>query len=138
MNFRSVILSFKEIFGKWLSALRQKMKDFLEGSLLIPLDFMEDDKSITVSAELPDAEEDTIEISFENNLLTIRGESEKRKERHNKFLERRFGKFQRSLIINECIDENGITALYSGGTLIIYLPKRLNKSNKKYIAITKK
>jgi HSP20 family protein len=137
----SKIFSLKGFFSKCFSHIRKKTKEFLEGSLLIPLNFMEDDKSITVTAEIPDVDEKTIEISFENNLLTMRGEGEKRRGRKNKnkesILEKRFGKFQRSVIVNDLIDESGITAFYQEGTLIIYLPKRSTKSNKKYIPILK-
>ncbi len=141
MKFKtnSKTVSPKGFLAKSFCRLRKKMGELLEGSLLIPLDFVEDDKSITITAELPAVDEKSIEITLENNLLTLRGESEKKKKGKNKesILERRFRKFQRSVIINDIIDENGIKAFYKEGVLTVYVPKRSTKSNKKYIPITK-
>lgn len=79
-----------------------------------------------IRVELPGVDEKDVEISLENNSLTIRGE--KRSEREEKdesyyFSERRFGAFERAFRLPEDVREADIRATFRNGVLTLRLPK---------------
>ena len=60
----------------------------------------ETDKEIRITAELPGVTEQDIEVSLDDDVLTIRGEKkfERKDDKENfHFVERSYGTFQRSL-----------------------------------------
>jgi HSP20 family protein len=70
-------------------------------SFLPPVDISEDEHNITLQAEIPGVKEEDLNITLENNVLTINGErkfenEEKKDDFHR--IERRYGKFTRSLL----------------------------------------
>ena len=71
------------------------------GSMISPqIDVSETDKELRVCAELPGVSEQDIDLSLDDDVLTIRGEKkfERTDERENfHFMERSYGTFQRSL-----------------------------------------
>ena len=84
--------------------------------------------ALELTAELPGMTAESVEIEFENDVLTIRGEkSEERTEGDDKrryhVWERRSGSFQRSFTLPRAIDSAGITASFDNGVLTIRLPK---------------
>src|ERR1043165_3539429 len=86
----------------------------------------ENDKAVLVSAELPGMDEKDIDVSYENGLLTIRGEKKQEKEEKEKNFfrsERSYGMFQRSIELPYEIDEERIDAQYKKGVLNLTLPK---------------
>ena len=83
---------------------------------------------ILLTAELPGIAEDQVEISLENNVLTISGEkrdSREEDEPAGKFhlVERGFGSFRRSFTVPRTIRHDGITAEFDHGLLTVRLPK---------------
>lgn len=90
------------------------------------MDVEETDKEYRVTAECPGMSKEDIQISIENNVLTVSGEKEERKERKEKDLyqsERRYGKFMRTLPLPAQVDAKKITASYRDGVLEISVPK---------------
>ncbi|MDD2219279.1 MAG: Hsp20/alpha crystallin family protein [Desulfoplanes sp.] len=90
------------------------------------LDISEDEKNITVKAEIPGMEPKDIDISMANGMLIIKGEKkfedEKKKENYHR-IERSYGSFYRSLPLSAGIKEEAIKAQYDKGILTITLPK---------------
>lgn len=111
-----------------------RLLDFNFGRLASPvaswipaLDLYEEKDNVVVKAELPGMEEKEVEISFEQDTLTIRGEKkqeEEVKEDNYYHLERSYGKFQRSIVIPSHVDATVAKATFKNGVLEIRLPKK--------------
>jgi HSP20 family protein len=91
------------------------------------VDIFENDSALIVKAELPGMELKDIEVTFENNVLTIKGERrfehETKKEDYHR-VEREYGSFSRSFALPTSIDEARVKADYKDGMLNIVLPKK--------------
>ncbi|WP_343116373.1 Hsp20/alpha crystallin family protein [Ostreiculturibacter nitratireducens] len=105
------------------------------------VDFTETDTGYMISAELPGMEEDDIEITLSNGVLSIKGEKTEEKEEKEKdyhLSERRYGRFQRSFRLPDGVDNAKIDAKMSNGVLKITLPKaRTEKASEKRISFKK-
>lgn len=91
------------------------------------VDIVEDDKAITLTAELPGMKEDDIEIVLRDEVLTVKGEkkSEKKEEEENYYLaERHYGAFERTFRLPESAIADKIKATYEDGVLVVVVPKR--------------
>lgn len=97
-----------------------------------------DNHEVVLKAELPDIKRENISITFENQVLTIRGERKLdesvRRDRYQRF-ERAYGTFSRSFTIPSTIDAARITASYKDGVLTVRLPQR-EESKPKQIEVT--
>ena len=86
----------------------------------------ETDDEIRVTAELPGVEEKDIEVTLEEDVLTIKGEKrsgyDERCESSTR-VERRSGSFQRCFRIPWEIDPEAVEAAYKHGVLSVRLPK---------------
>jgi HSP20 family protein len=92
----------------------------------VALDVKEDEKAFHVTAELPGLTEKDVDVSFEDGLLTIRGE--KKIERDEKkdtwhITERAYGSFARRLSLSASVDQEKIEATFEKGVLHVTLPK---------------
>ena len=93
-----------------------------------PVSVEERSDEILLTAELPGMTEDAVEITLENNVLTISGEKrESREEGENggkyHLVERSFGSFRRSFTLPRTVRGEGITADFDNGLLTVRLPK---------------
>jgi HSP20 family protein len=91
-----------------------------------PLDLSETDKDVSVRLDLPGVNPREIDIHVSGNQLTISGErKEKKEEKGETFyrIERRSGRFSRSLTLPCTIEEEKIDAKYKDGVLSVTLPK---------------
>ena len=92
----------------------------------LALDVSESDDAYTVRASIPGVNPDDIDITYNANTLTIKGEIKEEKEvqeaRYH-LRERRFGSFSRSINLPSKIDASGIQANYEKGVLTLNLPK---------------
>ncbi|MCI0338789.1 MAG: Hsp20/alpha crystallin family protein [Acidobacteria bacterium] len=90
-------------------------------------DIYETDNEIIVKAELPEVKKENIQVSLENNLITIRGErkfeEEAKKENYHR-IERSYGEFMRSFTLPTFADPNKINAEYKDGVLRVTIAKR--------------
>ena len=105
----------------------QALRDWPAARELNPaLDVHEDDKSFTVSVELPGMKREDVSVELHDNVLTIRGE--KKSERDEKkeqarYLERRFGSFSRSFSLPPNAVPDKISASFESGVLTLSIPK---------------
>ena len=93
----------------------------------LALDVVENKDDFLVKASLPGINPDDLDITFTDNVLTIKGE--KRQERDEKkdnyhVSERSFGSFERSLSIPETVDDSKIEARFEKGVLHVTVPKK--------------
>ncbi len=103
-------------------------------NLLPSIDVAESDQEIDVSVEMPGLERRDVDISLEDNVLTIRGEKkiESDREKKNVFVrERAYGNFLRTIELPAGIDSSRINATMSDGVLRITIPKPANAETKK-------
>jgi HSP20 family protein len=92
----------------------------------VALDVVESEDEYLVKASVPGINPEELEITFEDNRLTIKGEvkeeSEVNEARYH-LRERRFGSFSRSIKMPSGIDSDKIEANYEKGVLELHLPK---------------
>ena len=98
------------------------------GSWLPPVDIYETDaREIVLRAELPGLRREDIDLTVENNTLTIRGERRRdeavREDRYHR-IERASGPFSRSFTLPVTADVRAVRAEYRDGVLTIVLPMR--------------
>jgi HSP20 family protein len=91
------------------------------------VDVWENSDSLVLEAELPGMTKDDFELSFENNMLTLKGERkfEKKSEGDNYHrIERGYGSFARSFTLPATVTAEGARAEFENGILRVSLPKR--------------
>ncbi|MFP4588275.1 MAG: Hsp20/alpha crystallin family protein [Desulfohalobiaceae bacterium] len=134
---------------EWTPQMRRpgSMLDLFEDFMRTPFEFgqvgnmdypalniSEDDKEITVQAELPGMESKDVDVSLQNNNLVIQGEKkfedEDKSDNYHR-IERAYGSFYRSIPLPVKVDEDNIKANFKNGVLHISLPKQEEAKGKK-------
>ena len=86
-----------------------------------------DAKEIVLKAELPGLKREDIDVTVENNTLTIRGERRRDEgipdNRYHR-IERAYGAFSRSFTLPNTLDGGHVRAEYRDGVLTVTLPVR--------------
>ncbi|MCF7804071.1 MAG: Hsp20/alpha crystallin family protein [Candidatus Marinimicrobia bacterium] len=124
---------FDQLFDSMLSERESESPEFT--SHWRPnLDVVEDKQEFVLSAELPGVAQDSINISFKDNVLELRGEKPLNEENTPHYNERRFGTFHRAVRFDADIAQDKIRADYSNGVLTVTLPKTKD-SRQREIAI---
>jgi HSP20 family protein len=122
-HFRGFKTQIDSLFEDWFGRSM--------GGVLTPrVDIAEDEKTVTLSAELPGVNEKDIEVSLAGDQLTIKGEKrsehDEKKESEGRTLrrkERTYGIFQRTLTVPYQFDPDQVSAQFRDGVLTITLPK---------------
>src|SRR4051812_31305132 len=98
------------------------------GGQLAPyaVDVREDADHIYVEAELPGFKKEDVDITLENQTLTIAAERKETQEKKGDYLlnERRYQRFLRSFTLPPTVDEKKVDAKLTDGVLHIMLNKR--------------
>ena len=106
-----------------------------------PLDVIENDQEFQVRASMAGFDPSKLEITYDNNTLTIKGEvqEENLDEGEGKYhvRERRYGSFVRSITMPELIEPDGISADSDNGVLTVRLPKKPETQPRKISISTK-
>jgi len=103
----------------------------LESSIAMPTDIAEDAHMIYIILEIPGVAEKDISLTYNKRYITISGKKEfPEVSADDKVLrmERSYGTFTRSFMINEDIEENSISATLKEGVLVIEVPKSSHKT----------
>jgi HSP20 family protein len=98
------------------------------GTWTPPVDiYQQADQALVLRAELPDMSPEDIELTIDNETLTIKGEKrppkDVREEQYHR-IERRFGTFSRSFSLPQTVDPARISAEQKNGVLTVRLPVR--------------
>lgn len=96
------------------------------GTYGMALDVSEDEESYTVQASLPGVSADAIDVTLNDNVLTIRGEmrdENETKQQNYHLRERRYGVFSRSISLPASTDADNIDATHDNGVLTLRIPK---------------
>ena len=90
------------------------------------MDISETKDSLVCTVEVPGMEEKDLQVSLQENLLTIKGEKRKEREErdeHYHRVERSYGAFTRSLRLPAAVEAGKVTAAVKNGVLTVTLPK---------------
>lgn len=127
---------------KWEPLLQpfEEIDKFFEGGLtpvskgFIPaVDVYETKDSVVVETPLPGIDPDKVDISIENDVLSIKGETEKKSEVEDKNYYRkelRSGSFYRSVALPSHVVADKASAVSQDGVLKITIPKAPEKKSK--------
>lgn len=155
MNFRSLVpfgndsgraMQSPTVFGSLHREIDRLFDDFARGALtgfqqgqdrLVPsMDITENDNEIVVAAEMSGLERKDIDISIDDDILTIRGEKkveEEQKDEKKNFhvTERAYGVFYRAIQLPSGVDPSKVQATMQNGVLKITIPKPARSQAKK-------
>jgi HSP20 family protein len=105
--------------------------DEVEGADWYPAaDVYEGEEEFTVAVDLPGIDRATLDISLDDNRLTIKG-ARAAQERTQHRGECPRGKFLRTFSVPASVDENSIRANYKDGVLEVHLPKRPERNSQR-------
>jgi len=96
------------------------------GAFMPSMDVSEDDREVTVTAEVPGMDENDIQVTYQQGVLAIYGEKRgDRQQKGNRFhrIERSYGSFRREVRLPCEVDEDKITATFKKGVITVVLPK---------------
>jgi HSP20 family protein len=96
-------------------------------ALAPPVDIYEDEHNIILKIEVPGIDEKDIDVSIQNNTLTVRGERKiEKEEKEENFhrVERQYGSFTRSFTLPSSVDPGQVSARCDRGVLKISLAKK--------------
>lgn len=97
------------------------------GAFSPSVDVREDEKEVTVKAELPGMNEKDIEVSLTENGLTIQGEKKAEKEEKGKdywHRETSYGAFHRVIPLPQGLNTDKVDARFKNGVLTVTLPRK--------------
>lgn len=106
----------------------------IKNSWYIPLDAVEEGDDILVHASVPGVKPEDIEVTIEDGVLSIKGDTkEEREVKDGEYLmrERRSGSFHRSVRLPDTVDADKAETGYDNGVLTIKLPKAEAKKAKR-------
>lgn len=98
------------------------------------IDIAQDDKELTVRAELPGIDPKDLEVTVTGNQLVISGEKKEMSQHDAKdyfHTEARYGSFRRSVPLPEGIDSENVDAQYANGVLTLHLKKTAPAATKR-------
>ena len=98
------------------------------------VDVFEDEDNVYIETPLPGIDPEKVNISIENDILTIEGSSEQKSEVDEKNYYRRevrAGSFHRAVALPSLVKSDSATALYESGVLKITIPKEERAKPKK-------
>ena len=98
------------------------------------VDIYEEEDKFVIKAEIPDVDKKDIDITIEDNVLTIKGEKKfEKEEKKENYLraERFYGTFRRSFTLPTSVEKDKIKAKLDKGVLTIEIPKKEETKPKK-------
>ena len=124
-------------FGEMLT-LREAMNSLFEDSYVspsssrgqttsMPLDIAETRDAFIVEASLPGVKSEDLDITIQDNVLTIAGETRQEQQSGEKAnyhrIERRYGRFSRAIGLPTQVQSDGVQATLNNGILRLEIPK---------------
>ena len=119
---------FRELASFFENFAEGSGKDQLTaGTFVPPVDVYEDEHNLILKLEVPGVNEADLNVSVENNTLTIQGERKfEKEEKEENFhrIERRYGSFLRTFKLPNTVNSDKVEASCDKGILKITLAKR--------------
>lgn len=135
--FEEPFEDIEKTFGRFMPSFPQADKNIFSPAI----DMYEDKDHVIVETQLAGVDPDDVEISIENGVLSIKGESEKKSEVEEKDYYRkeiRRGSFYRSIQLPAHVVADKAEASSDDGVLKISIPKAPEAKSKKIKIETKK
>ncbi|MCU1289316.1 MAG: hspA 1 [Acidobacteria bacterium] len=104
-----------------------EQEGFMSGAWSPQVDIFENKDQIVLEAELPGMKPEDVNISIENNVLTLHGERKfEKKDENDNFhrVERSYGSFTRSFTLPPTVSSENAQAEFENGVLRLTLAKR--------------
>jgi HSP20 family protein len=124
---------FREV-AELQNRVNSLFRDFNEGESSMTtsnfspaVDIYEDEKKIVLKVDAPGMQEKDLDVSVENNTLTVKGERKfEKEEKEENFhrIERRYGSFFRAFTLPTTVETENIDAKYENGVLRLELKKK--------------
>ena len=114
------------VFGRSLTGKSDGKETMTVADWTPSVDISETEGEYVIKAELPEVKKDDVKITLEEGVLSIQGERKHEKEEKGKKfhrIERAYGRFVRSFVVPDYVDEAKIKAEYQDGVLQLHLPK---------------
>jgi len=91
---------------------------------LMPMDAIRRGDRVVVKFDLPGVEPDSIDLTVERNVLSVKAERRPDRAEGDEVLasERRHGSIARQLLLGDTLDGGGVEADYDGGVLTVHIP----------------
>lgn len=131
---------FLEPFGEWDKMVDEFHKGVLSG-FSPAVDIYEKGNNIMVEMQISSIDAENVEVSVENDVLTIHGKTEKKTEVDEKDYYRReihTGSFYRTIPLPAPVNGDKATAVYEDGVLRVAVPKKEKDAVKKVTIKVKK
>jgi HSP20 family protein len=122
-------MTMMDPLAPWLRDLNRLMtSDPAPAAFIPPADVLVTDAGVSVYMDVPGLRDEDLDIELENDTLTIRGERRfpyemGEGERVWRHIERRFGRFERTLRVPGGMDPNAVEASLTDGVLTLRIPK---------------
>ena len=113
-------------FDRYVDRQLERPSWHADADLGLAVDVSENDESYIVKASVPGVNPDEVEITFEEDVLTIKGEFTKDgevEEENYHIRERQYGSFGRRLRFPVNVNVEAIEATYENGILKLNVPK---------------
>jgi len=105
----------------------RNFNDLLRGTNAGPsVDLKETDNEIILKADIPGVNQEDLDITVDENVITLKGETkmdETREEKGYHLTERRYGSFYRTIPLPTEVKSQQATARYKNGVLELRVPK---------------
>jgi len=114
---------FREV-DRWLQQMWTSQQTGTR-SMAMPMDAYRKDDSFLLSLDLPGVDPDSVELTVEDNVLTItaqRPAPPKAEGVEAVIAERPYGTFSRQVVLGKTLDTEHIQASYEGGVLTVAIP----------------
>jgi HSP20 family protein len=114
------------LFDESFVRTRGRSSERKVSKLPVSMDMFETDDNLNFDIDLPGLDPEDIDITIDNDNLTIKGEyrDDEESTRGNvHFRERRYGKFQRSVSLPTSVNAGAAEAKFQDGVLKLTLPK---------------
>lgn len=127
-DLMSIQTELNRLFGRTFAGREAANSGALgAGSWMPPLDAYETEDRLVVKVELPEVDPADVDVSVEDSTLSVVGQRkfyEEVAEESFVRIERRFGRFTRTLALPSLADPERIEATFDKGVLTLDIPKR--------------
>lgn len=128
---------FEDAFNDMLRPFAGEGENLASRSWMPPVDIRETAEGLTLHIDLPGLRKEDVNITLENNVLTVSGERRFEGDQKNDTfhrLERSYGAFTRSFTLAPTVATDKVQANFQDGVLTLSLPKA-EESKPRKIAI---
>lgn len=127
---------FDDLFNRFFGGMvvRNPVRHSRPEAWSIPLDVVQNDDELVITASVPGTTKDEIDVSVDDGVLTIRAEAKNSSSKESEsylLRERRTGTYYRALRLPETVDYEKAGSTFKDGVLTIRLPKLESKKARK-------